>query len=277
MDIGLGHIITVNGDMIKAYWDTFNPNLALGRKHEILIFDEDLALDGLFDKLEHCIVREEFIGNFILDSKDETIERYVAKYQIELNTEETGVVARNFVFVSDGRPWAICKLAEAVPIKPNIDTVFAFESTVIVNNKDNISKDPWNINVTKFNIKYAARVTAGNVGTKFVIASTDKTIYGTPTDQEIMNSIVNKGKEIFPSLVFDAGKIGIKLVASSKFDVVGVKAIFIRILWNIGILVYIDSVEWNGNKLENLTLVRGHQLQLMFGINFKEVKNEYTI
>lgn len=277
MDIGLSHIITVNGDMIKAFWDTFNPNLALGTKHEILIFDEDLELDTLFDKLEDCLVREEFVGNFILNEKNETIERYVANYQIELNTEETGVVAKNFVFVSDGKPWAICRLEEAVPIKPNIDTVFAFESTVIVNNKDNISTNPWNINVTKFNIKYAARVTAGNVGSKFVITSTDKALYGTPSDQEIMNSIVNKGKEVHPNFVFGEGKIGIKLVATSKFDVVGVKAIFIRILWNIGILVYIDSVEWSGNKLENLTLVRGHQLQLMFGINFKEVKNEYTI
>lgn len=274
MDIGLSHLITVNGDIVNAYWDTFNPNLAMGKNHEIYIFDEDIALTDIVDRLDDCLVKEKYIGEFNLTEKNETVEKYTAKYQVELNTDETGVVVKNFVFVSDGKPWAICKLDNAVPIKPSINTIFAFESNLIVNNKDNIAVNPWNISVGKFSIKYAARINTANVGEKFVLSTTDKNIYNHPTDKAIADSIETTGKEIFPSFVIGGGKIGIKIVAKSKTDVVGVKAIFIRILWNIGILVYIDSVEWNGSQLNNLTLVRGHQLQLMFDINFKEVSDD---
>jgi hypothetical protein len=45
----------------------------------------------------------------------------------------------------------------------------------------------------------------------------------------------------------------------------------------MGILIFINHVEWNGNKLENLTLVKGHKLKLLFGIDFKEIKNASTI
>ena len=65
--------------------------------------------------------------------------------------------------------------------------------------------------------------------------------------------------------------------AKTNEDVVGVKAIFIRILWNMGILIFINHVEWDGNKLENLTLVKGHKLKLLFGIDFKEIKNASTM
>ena len=274
MDIGLSHVITVNGELVHAYWDTFNPNLAMGKLHEIAIFEEDLALTDVFAKLDDCLVREEYEGEFNLSEKTETVERYIARYQIELNTDETGINIRNFVFISDGKPWAICRLDKAIPVKPNIDTIFAFESNLLVNNKDNLSTTPWEINVSKFNIRHAARISTADVGDKFVLVSTDKNIYDQPTDIAIAKSIETTGKEIFPNFVLADGKIGIKLTAKSKSDIVGVKAIFIRILWNIGILVYIDSVEWNGNKLNNLTLVRGHQLQLLFGITFREVNNE---
>lgn len=44
-------------------------------------------------------------------------------------------------------------------------------------------------------------------------------------------------------------KIGIQVEAKTNDDVVGIKAIFIRILWNMGILIFINHVEWDGNKI----------------------------
>ena len=65
MDIGIGHVITANGVVINAFWDTFNPNLALGEKHEIAIFEEDIELKDIYSKIDDCLVRLWEVSNAI--------------------------------------------------------------------------------------------------------------------------------------------------------------------------------------------------------------------
>lgn len=277
MDIGIGHVITANGAVIKAFWDTFNPNLALGAVHEIAIFEEDIELKDIFSKLDDCLVKEEFIGKFYLTSKRDTVETYKANYQIELATDEPNIRVKNFVFLSDGRPWAICRLEDYVEIKPSITTVFAFESSIIVNNNPNIASQPWTEKVDKFSIQYAAMVSAIDKIEGLVLASTSDDLYKDVTNEKIIKAINLKSNAIFPEFISVDNKIGIQIEAKNNMDMVGVKAIFIRILWNMGILIFVNHVEWDGNRLENLTLVKGHKLKLMFGIDFKEIKNVSTI
>ena len=277
MDIGIGHVITANGVVINAFWDTFNPNLALGEKHEIAIFEEDIELKDIFNKVDDCLVREEFVGQFSLSSRRDTIETYTANYQVELATDEVNVRVKNFVFLSDGRPWAICRLADFVDIKPSITTIFAFKSSVIVNNKLDIATNPWTEKVDKFSIQYAAMVSAVERPHGLVLASKSKDLYNDVTDAKIVNAINKDAIEVFPEFISVGNKIGIQVEAKTNDDVMGIKAIFIRILWNMGILIFINHVEWDGNKLENLTLVKGHKLKLLFGIDFKEIKNASTI
>ena len=277
MDIGIGHVITANGVVINALWDTFNPNLALGEKHEIVIFEEDIELKDIFTKLDDCLVKEQFVGKFSLSSRRDTIETYTANYQIELATDAANVRVKNFVFLSDGRPWAICRLADFIDVKPSITTVFAFESSIVVNNKLDIASNPWTEKVDKFSIQYAAMVSAVDLDDGLVLASKSKDLYKAVTDEKIIKAINNQSVEVFPDFISVGNKIGIQVEAKTNDDVVGIKAIFIRILWNMGILIFINHVEWDGNKLENLTLVKGHKLKLLFGIDFKEIKNASTI
>ena len=277
MDIGIGHVIAANGVVINAFWDTFNPNLALGEKHEIAIFEEDIELKDIFAKVDDCLVKEEFVGQFNLSSRRDTIETYTANYQVELATDEANVRVKNFVFLSDGRPWAICRLADFVDIKPSITTIFAFESSVVVNNKLDIATNPWTEKVDKFSIQYAAMVSAVERPRGLDLASKSKDLYKDVTNAKIVNAINKDAIEVFPEFISVGNKIGIQVEAKTNDDVVGVKAIFIRILWNMGILIFINHVEWDGNKLENLTLVKGHKLKLLFGIDFKEIKNASTI
>lgn len=277
MDIGIGHVITANGAVIKAFWDTFNPNLALGKVHEIAIFQDDMELKDIFPKLDECLVRTEFVGKFHLSSRRDTIETYTANYQVELATDEANIRVKNFVFLSDGRPWAICRLQEYVDIKPSIPTVFAFESSIYVNNNLDIASSPWTEKVDKFSIQYAAMISAIDKDEGLVLSSTSKDLYSKVTNEKILKAINKSSEEVFPDIISVDNKIGIQIEAKSHDDVVGVKAIFIRILWNMGILIFVNHVEWDGNRLENLTLVKGHKLKLMFGIDFKEIKNVSTV
>lgn len=277
MDIGIGHVITANGEVIKAYWDTFNPNLALGVVHEIAIFESDIELKDIFTKLDDCLVKEEFIGRFNLSSRRDTIETYTAKYEVELATDAPNVKVKNFVFLSDGRPWAICRLEEYINIKPSINTIFAFESSIMVNNKLDIAAKPWVEKVDKFSISYAAMVGAIDKEDGLVLATDHSGLYKDSSNENILKAINKNSHEVFPELINIGNKIGVQIEAKTATDVVGVKAIFIRILWNMGILIFINHVEWGGNKLENLTLVKGHKLKLMFAIDFKEIKNASTV
>lgn len=277
MDIGIGHLIKVNGELVNAYWDTFNPNLALGDIHEIAIFDHDIELKDIFSQLDECLVREEFVSSFQLASRRDSIETYLAKYQVSLRTSEPGVKVKNFVFLSDGRPWAICRIAEHVELKPYLDTIFAFESSIIVNNKLDIAANPWSVEVDKFKIQYGAMVSAIDNEDGIVLASRSLDLEEVPSNDMIVKTINKDSEEIFPEFVFENGKIGITLEPTTDNDLKDIKVIFIRILWNMGILIFVKSVEWEGNKLQNLTLVKGHKLQLMFGIRFKEIKNANTI
>ena len=279
MDIGLSHLITVQGEAIKAYWDTFNPNLSLGTNHEILVFEGDVNLDQVFDEIPSCLTKQNYSGQFQLVDKTETMERFEANYSISLLPKNAGINVKTFLFTSNGTPWAICSLEKAVAIKKGVNTVFNFTSTINVNNKLNIAKNPWAIDVGKFNIKYAGKVTAVEVArnSDFVFLSASKTLNNDSSDDDIRRAIVDNSVAVETPYIFEDGRVGIKLVAKSNTDVVGIKAIFIRVLWNMGILIYIDSISWAGNTLPNLTLVKGHQLKLTFGINFKELKNETTI
>lgn len=276
MDIGIGHVITANGAVIKAMWDTFNPNLALGNVHEIAIFEDDIELRDIFTRLDECLVREEFVGAFHLSSRKDTIETYKANYQVELATDSPNVKVKNFVFLSDGRPWAICRLEDYVNIKPSINTIFAFESFIAVNNKLDIAANPWSESIDKFSIQYAAMVSAIDKTKGLVLASKSTELITNPSNENIIKAINKNSVEVFPELISIDNKIGIQIEAKTNEDVVGVKAIFIRILWNMGILIFVKSVEWDGHELQNLTLAKGHKLKLMFGINFKEIKNAST-
>lgn len=279
MDIGLSHLITVDGELVKAYWDTFDPNLSLGSAHEILVFSEDIPLTELFDRLPEAITKQRYNGTFEKASREDTIEGFTAKYNISFLTEHSGINVKQFIFTSNGIPWAMCSLETPVAIKKNIKTTFFFESTLTVNNKGGIATNLWNIDVGKFNINYAARI--ANIdkrdGDKFVIISDDPVLETKPTDEVIRKTIEEKGVFVDTPYVFEDGQIGIKLISKTGKDVVGVKAIFIRVIWNIGILIFIDTVRWGNTHLPNLTLVKGHQLKLTFVINFKEIKNDSTI
>lgn len=279
MDIGLSHLITVNGEAIKAYWDTFNPNLSLGSEHEILVFAGDIELDNLFGDLSNCLTKQTYLGEFTLAEKTDTLEKFTASYNISLLPRNTGVNVKTFVFTSAGIPWAICKLDKAVAIKKDVKTTFFFASTLSVNNKVDIAKKPWTIEVDKFTIKYAAKVVSmpKDDSAQFVKLSTKGALNENSTDEDIRQALIKEGFYRDTLFIFDKGKIGIQLNAQSNTDISSVKAIFIRVLWNMGIMIYIDSVKWGGNELPNLTLVKGHQLKLVFAINFKELKNEHTI
>lgn len=279
MDIGLSHLITVNGEHVRAYWDTFNPNLSLGVNHEILVFADDIDLDSVFTALPTCLIKQSYEGKFSLVEKNDTVERYLAKYNISLLTKSTDTAVKTFLFTSSGVPWAICRLETAVAIKKDIKTTFFFESAILINNKNNITNELWDVNIDKFNIKYAARVSdiVLTDPTTFIVMSMDPTLNETSSDEQVRKSIIEKGVKMDIPYIFEDGKIGIKVVAKTDNDVVGVKAIFIRILWNMGILIYMDSVKWATYQLPNLTLAKGHQLKLVFGITFKELKNDTTI
>lgn len=272
MDIGLSHVITVDGQIFKAEWDVFNPNLAVGNVHEIKIFEEILPLEGLYDRLDECIASENYLGRFYLAEKDQQLYTFKANYNIGIEALDDDIQVWSFVFVSDGRPWALCTLEKAVPIRAGRTALFEFASSVVVNNSENLAKNLWDISVGKFKIKYSAMVYPVEEFTRNVLATKSSALYLDPTDDVIATTLQN-GEELHPQYILLPGKIGIKLVAKTKSDVVGVKAIFIRILWNLGIMVYIDSVEYESVKLNNLTLARGHQLQLLFGLNFKETNS----
>ena len=147
----------------------------------------------------------------------------------------------------------------------------------MVNNKLDIASNPWTEKVDKFSIQYAAMVSAVDLDDGLVLASKSKDLYKAVTNEKIIKAINNQSVEVFPDFISVGNKIGIQVEAKTNDDVVGIKAIFIRILWNMGILIFINHVEWDGNKLENLTLVKGHKLKLLFGIDFKEIKNASTI
>ncbi len=272
MDIGLSHVITVDGEVFNAYWDVFNPNLALGNVHEIKIFEEVLPLETLYQRLDDCIATENFLGRFYLANKNQQMYTYKADFNIGVEALDEDIKVWSFVFVSDGRPWALCNLEKAVTIRAGREALFEFQSSVTVNNNSQLITNLWDINVGKFNIKYSAMIHPVEEFTKNVLASKSRALYNQPDDQTIA-TVLQNGFELKPEYILQPGKIGIKLRAKTKTDVAGVKAIFIRILWNLGIMVFIDSVEYEGIKLDNLTLARGHQLQLLFGLNFKEINS----
>lgn len=272
MDIGLSHVITVDGEVFNAYWDVFNPNLAVGNVHEIKIFEEVIPLESLYQRLDECIATENFLGRFYLAEKNQQLYTYKADFNIGVESVDQDIRVWSFVFVSDGRPWALCNLEKAVNIRAGREALFEFQSSVVVNNNSNIAENLWNINVGKFAIKYSAMIHPVEEFTKNVLASKSRALY-TPQTDEMIATVLQNGFELFPEYILEPGKIGIRLRAKTKTEVAGVKAIFIRILWNLGIMVFIDSVEYEGRKLDNLTLARGHQLQLLFGLNFKEVSS----
>lgn len=270
MDIGLSHVITVNGEIYNAYWDLFNPNQAIGNVHSIMIFEEDIPLDSLFQRLDEAIATETIQGSFYLKDKTQSMYKFDANYSVFIEALDEDIDVKQFVFVSDGVPWTLCKLDKPVTVRANTEAVFTFTSTVLVNNNDNIATNLWNINVDKFNIKYAAMVHPVEEFSRNVLASSSKALMDDPSDNVIAVALKN-GVELKPDYILEPGKIGIHIKAKTRNDVVGVKAIFIRILWNLGIMIYIDSVTYGGVKIDSLTLARGHELTLVFGLNFKEV------
>ena len=58
MDIGLSHVVTVDGKIIPAYWDAFNPNLAAGVNQEILLFENTLRKQVKHGKIKQTMRRE---------------------------------------------------------------------------------------------------------------------------------------------------------------------------------------------------------------------------
>lgn len=270
MDIGLHHIITVDGKVFGAYWDVFNPNLALGNVHQIMIFEELIPLDQLFSRLNESISTETFNGRFYLAEKKQQLYKFDANYDVPVKALDEDVRVRQFVFVSDGRPWAVCQLEEDVLVGANRTSRFAFTSSVIVNNQQNIATNLWNINVGKFNIKYSAMLYPVEEYESVTLATKDSSLGPTSADRDIAESLA-QGYALNPEYIISGNKIGIRLVATNNTDVAGIKGIFIRILWNIGIMVYIDSVTFGDTTIPSLTLVKGHELKLLFGLNFKEV------
>lgn len=271
MDIGLSHVITVDGDVFNAHWDVFNPNLAVGNIHEIKVFEEALTLEQVYNSLDDYIASSNYHGRFYLAERNQDIYTFKANYAINIQAMEEDVRVRTFLFISDGRPWAICILEKDVLINSMQTSIFEFVSSVVVNNSSNISENLWDITVDKFNIKYAAMIYPVDEFERNVVATASPTLMNKPTDDDIANLLMS-GFELQPKYILEPSKIGIEITAKTRDEVVGVKAIFIRILWNLGIMVFIDSVNFGGMTLNNLTLARGHKLRLVFGLNFKEIK-----
>lgn len=270
MDIGLSHAITVDGEVIKATWTTFNANHAMGAKQEILIFENDVDLVDLYAKLDDNIARIEFNGNFNLIKAERTLHTFQANYSVEVGADEIGFNVKCFVFVSDGNPWAMCSLEHAIIVAADRDVVFDFTSMVVVNTNGALSASSLNLGNDKVKLAYNHSIGVVNKVTDMVVASNDPTLYSAPTDEVILTSLEH-GRAIDPVVNRDGEVVEVFFNTRSNHQFNGLKAIFVRILWNLGIIIYVQSFSCLKVDYVNLTLKKGQQFKLKFALNFKEL------
>lgn len=274
MNIGISNIVTANGSLIELNWNTFNPDHASGKVHEILAFNREVKLSEVFTVAEECVVRSEYACNFELFNSNEKVEQYKAIYSITLNADQSSERIRSFLFLSDGEPWALCTMNEDVFVQPNIPTKFRFESSIFVYNAQSLVKA-----VTKSKpINYAVKVGVMPYQETDIVSTIDGRITGKSTDLEILDILESTAQPFNAQLISQDGKVGFEIEPASRLEVKGIKALFIRILWNMGVLIYFKdtNIKDTGVK-EGLTIDRGQYLKLLFSLNLKEVKDNAEI
>lgn len=270
MDIGLKHIITADGDLIPANWNTFNPNLAVGGTQEIRIYDFDISIDKIYSELNNNFISQDFTGHFYLGTSNQSFQQFIAEYSVTVNAQDN-LQVKTFIFLSDGDPWAICSLGSPIQINANHSVIFDFTSTVAVYNNTSLTSNIWTSDLGEFKLNYSAMVYPVDEYIKKMIISSSPALNQANLADADISSILAAGTEFIPDYVNENGKIGVNIVAKSKNDIKGVKAIFIRLLWNLGIMIYIDSMNTQGVITSGLSMNRGHKLKLVFGVDFQDI------
>lgn len=277
MNIGLSNLITVDGIEIKAFWNTFAPSLAVGRTHELCFYSIDVDITRLMDYEADIVGRSEFVGKFSLAETQENVETYSSEYGVKLTCEDGIEQIKSIVFFSDGVAWAICNLEKPVQIKQGVITEFNFVSYMIINNKINLAKDPWYGKIRKFDVRYGVKLTATDLHQGILYTSNGVGLNSNSEDKDIVRAINLSHEHHLPIMNVKDGNIVINIKAVDNKEYNNIKVFFIRILWNMGILVYIDSVIFDGVKLDSLTLVKGQQINFQFGFKFTEIRNQSTL
>lgn len=275
MNVGLSNLITVDGKNIKVFWNTFDPNKIAGKNLTLAFYSERVRLESL-DDYTPVIKDVGFNGRFHLAKTDENVETYVSTCKVVVNPPFDSRI-KTVIFYSDGIPWSMCEFEEFVHINARVETIFSFETNLIINNMVGIATNPWSGNIGKFLAKYAVKITATDKrdGVLWVLKNTFKD--NKPTDEQIVQAINKEGIGMLPSNFYVDDKFHIHITSTKENNFSGVKAIFIRILWNIGILIYVDEVSFDGTTLDNLTIVSGQEVRFSFGLKFTEIKNVFSI
>ena len=274
MDVGLSHALTIDGASIGANWVTFNPKLITGKEHKIMFFDKVLKLEEVFKVIKTPILTtSKFDGEFISSGYSGDVEIFKSNYQVKVKPNAP-VEIRTFVYLSDGVPWAMCTLDKTTTIKQNVDTVFLFSSTLKVMNNKELTKNTIISKDDNYEIKYSASIAA--LKNRISRLTTSQAIGVTSTNKEITDvlengdPIANNLKNITANV--DDGLLSISMKSTAINTLDNIKAVYINLFWNVGIVLYFEkSSNYQSKNHNGLSVCFGDEVNLGFEINFKEV------
>ena len=271
MNIGMSQLLTIDGIAVPTKWTTIDANIAKGKEHSVLIFSDNIDITKLTASLDDAIAEQPFTAMFAFKSKEQNLTTYTAQFEVAVKSLDPFEV-RAFVLICDGKPWAICNLESEVKVKENVKTYFDFEFDLTLLENIGFITAPWTINAG-VDSKIVFGATTGILDTieHDVVVSKSKNINEKSTKDDIINCL-NQGTGYKPNHYTVGEYVKLRLRSKNNNDVVGFKALFIRILWNLGIVVYISSSKIGEETFDNLTLREGKQMEFSYKVSFEELK-----
>lgn len=275
MDVGMSHKVKFSGEVIPARWVTLNPNAIFGRKTELHLVT-DIPVD-ISTVLDDVLLTEDYIGRFERVDRIGVIDQFRNIISIPITTDDTIIEFRGIVLSTDGVVWAYADLADYQTIRPNLTTTLEFESLIHINNIENISQAPWSTRVGEFDINFGLRFDIiplpifDNLKPGYVYTINHDGNTET-TDKELLVDVLKNGRVITPDVSFKDGLFTLT-IAPKDGDVMAMNIIFVRLLWNLGFLLYIRDVRHDTDKWDGLILHHQHEISFSVNFNFREINN----
>lgn len=274
MDVGMSHQIKFRGEVTPARWVTLNPNAIFGRKTELhLVTDIPADISTVMDDV---LLTEEYVGRFEKVQRIGVIDQYTNFISIPLTSDGTTIEFRGIVLSTDGVVWAYADMVDYQVIDPMMVAVLEFESTLHINNISNISSAPWTTQVGDFSIDFGFRFEA--IPLKAYDYGRPGYVYTLPhsgdvePDEKLLLDVLHKGDIITPDVSFKDGLFTLT-IAPKDGNVLAMNIIYVRLLWNLGFLLYVKNVRHSTDEWDGLVLNSNHELSFSVNFNFREINN----